>query len=121
MAKQWELSGNAEAVDWGDIAQSGRAYADNLVGEPGVSKLMHMMADEIDRLRGELRVNVAVNGLHLNDEERSLLIRLSERFGTLARFWHTPSGSDEQAVAECERDACTLRRIIERTAEREPK
>lgn len=57
----------------------------------------------------------------LTDEERSLLIKLAERLETLARFWNTPSGSSEQAVAECERDACTLRRIIERTAEREPK
>ena len=121
MTRQWALSGNAGNVDWSDIAESGRAYADNLIGEPGVSKMMHMMADEICRLRGELRVNVAVNGLHLNDEERSLLMRLAERDGTLARFWHTPSGLNEQAVAECERDACTLRRIVERTAEREPK
>ena len=121
MAKQWALSGNAESVDWSDIAESGRAYADNLIGEPGVSKLMHMMADEIDRLRGELRVSVAVNGVHLNEEETSLLVRLADRFGTLAKFWHTPSGLNEQASVECERDFATLRRLIERTAEREPK
>ena len=50
-SNQWELSGNAENVDWNDIAQAGRAYADNLVGEPGISKFMHIMADEIERLR----------------------------------------------------------------------
>ena len=121
MTRQWALSGNAENVDWSDIAESGRAYADNLIGEPCVSKLMHMMADEIDRLRGELRVNVAVNGVHLNEEERSLLVRLAGRFDTLAKFWHTPSGLNEQASVECERDCATLRRLIERTAKREPK
>lgn len=51
-SKQWALSGNAENVDWSDIAQAGRAYADNLVGEPVISKFMHIMADEIERLRG---------------------------------------------------------------------
>lgn len=51
MAKQWALSGNAENVDWSDTAESGRAYADNLIGEPVISKVMHMMADEIERLR----------------------------------------------------------------------
>lgn len=50
-----DFSGNAEGVDWQDIAMAGRAYADNLVGEPGISKVMHMMADEIDRLRSQYR------------------------------------------------------------------
>lgn len=47
----YALSGNAENVDWTDIAETGRAHADNLVGEPGITKLMHLMAYEIDRLR----------------------------------------------------------------------
>ena len=51
---QYLLSGNAENVDWKDIADAGRAYADNLLGEPAVSKIMHAMADEIERLRGLL-------------------------------------------------------------------
>lgn len=55
MTQQWQLSGNAESVDWSDLAMAGRAYADNLVGEPAVSKIMHMMADEIGRLRTVIR------------------------------------------------------------------
>lgn len=51
----YALSGNAENVDWNDIAMAGRAHADNLVGEPGITKLMHHMADEIDRLREAIR------------------------------------------------------------------
>ena len=51
---QYLLSGNAENVDWNDIAEAGRAYADNLLGEPAVSKIMHAMADEIARLRSLL-------------------------------------------------------------------
>lgn len=47
----YALSGNAETVDWTDIAETGRAHADNLIGEPGITKLMHLMADEIERLR----------------------------------------------------------------------
>jgi len=50
-----DFSGNAKGVDWQDIAMAGRAYADNPVGEPGVSKVMHMMAYEIDRLRSLTR------------------------------------------------------------------
>ena len=53
-AKMYELSGRAECVDWSDIAKAGRAYADNLLGEPAVSKVMHAMADEIERLRNLL-------------------------------------------------------------------
>lgn len=53
-AEMYELSGRAEGVDWSDIAESGRAYADNLLGEPAVSKVMHAMADEIERLRNLL-------------------------------------------------------------------
>lgn len=52
LKKRFALSGNAENVDWTDIAGTGRAYADNLVGEPGISELMHKMADEIELLRG---------------------------------------------------------------------
>lgn len=51
----YALSGNAENVDWTDIAETGRAHADNLVGEPGITKLMHLMAAEIDRLREAIR------------------------------------------------------------------
>lgn len=47
----YALSGNAENVDWTDIAETGRAHADNLVGEPGITELMHLMADAIERLR----------------------------------------------------------------------
>ena len=47
----YELSGRAEAVDWSDVAMAGRAYADNIVGEPALTEAMHRMADEIARLR----------------------------------------------------------------------
>ena len=50
-----DFSGNAEGVDWQDIAMAGRAYADNLVGEPGISRVMHLMADEIEKLRSLTR------------------------------------------------------------------
>lgn len=50
-SRQWRLSGNAEFVDWSDLAESGRAYADNLIGETAISELIHIMADELDRLR----------------------------------------------------------------------
>lgn len=62
MTHQWQLSGNAESVDWSDLAMAGRAYADNLVGEPAVSKVMHMMADEIERLRSENASNRRISG-----------------------------------------------------------
>lgn len=62
MTKQWQLSGNAESVDWSDLAMAGRAYADNLVGEPAVSKVMHMMADEIERLRSENASHRRISG-----------------------------------------------------------
>jgi hypothetical protein len=47
----YELSGQAEGVDWTDVAMAGRAYADNVVGEPAITAAMHRMADEIERLR----------------------------------------------------------------------
>lgn len=52
--EMYELSGRAEGVDWSDVAAAGRAYADNIVGEPAVTAAMHSMADEIDRLRAEV-------------------------------------------------------------------
>lgn len=54
MSAQWKLSGNAETVNWNDIVSTGRAYADNLINEPAVSKIMHEMADEIVRRRIEV-------------------------------------------------------------------
>lgn len=71
MNKQWELSGNAENIDCTDIAVAGRAYADNLIGEPNVSKLMHAMADEIVQLREAIRrfaeqdATLSVSGGHV--------------------------------------------------------
>lgn len=47
----YALSGNAEHVDWTDVATAGRAYADNLLNEPTITEVMHRMADEIERLR----------------------------------------------------------------------
>ena len=35
-----------------DHAAIGRVYADNLLGEPAVSRCLHAMADEIERLQG---------------------------------------------------------------------
>lgn len=67
----YALSGNAENVDWTDIAETGRAYADNLIGEPGITKLMHLMADEIERLR-------------LTDAEREFLQNLRGAYEELA-------------------------------------
>jgi hypothetical protein len=40
-------------IDWDDVAAAGRIYADNLAGEPAVSRLMRLMADEIDKLRAD--------------------------------------------------------------------
>lgn len=65
-----------------DNAAIGREYADNLIGEPAVSKCLHAMADEIDRLRhAELDYN---DGLTLT-AVRELLARKTtpELIGTL--------------------------------------
>lgn len=81
LKKRFALSGNAENVDWTDIAETGRAYADNLIGEPGISELMHRMADEIELMRGyrdEAESDAAiahllVDKLRLTDKEREAL------------------------------------------------
>ena len=38
-----------------DHAAIGREYADNLLGEPAVSRCLNTMADEIDRLKKQLK------------------------------------------------------------------
>lgn len=96
MTQQWQLSGNAESVDWSDLAMAGRAYADNLVGEPAVSKIMHMMADEIERLRTVIRPEPYAK----SDEKRVFYDTKSPRNGALSgcetvpdpgsRVWETP-------------------------------
>lgn len=104
MTKQWELSGNAENVDWSDIAMAGRAYADNLIGEPGVSKMMHMMADEICRLNGR----PLFRSPSLTTEERDALEWASK---TLCVGWHDLAPSDKQRSRDA---AATLRSLLER-------
>lgn len=47
-----------------DHAAIGRVYADNLLGEPAVSRCLHAMADEIERLRG----------CHLESADRSSIV-----------------------------------------------
>ena len=84
----YALSGNAENVDRDDIAMVGRAHADNLIGEPGITELMHVMANEIDTLRrsltswkleAEVHQNraraavVEIARLRLTDAERAVL------------------------------------------------
>lgn len=97
MTQQWQLSGNAESVDWSDLAMAGRTYADNLIGEPSVSKIMHMMADEIERLRAairpesyakndEKRVNWPTN----RDTTQPRNGALSDGPGPDSRVWETP-------------------------------
>lgn len=96
MTQQWQLSGNAENVDWSDLAMAGRAYADNLVGEPAVSKVMHMMADEIERLRSVIRPESYAK----SDEKRVFYDTKSPQNGALSgcetvpdpdsRVWETP-------------------------------
>ena len=78
LKKRFALSGNAENVNWEDMAETGRAYADNLIGEPNISELMHRMADEIELLRGyrdaaeadAVVARLLVDKLRLTDEER---------------------------------------------------
>lgn len=112
MTKQWELSGNAENVDWNDIAMAGRAYADNLIGEPGISAYMHIMADEIERLRGyrsQAESDAAIarllaDRLRLTDAERE------------AVEWAAHAAADPTPVAwYAPQIAATLRGLLERT------
>lgn len=104
MTQQWQLSGNAESVDWSDLAMAGRAYADNLVGEPAVSKVMHMMADEIERLRAVIRPESHAE----SDENRVLYDTKGPRNGAPSgcetvpdpdsRVWDTPCTPQTQAT-----------------------
>lgn len=69
-----------------DHAAVGREYANNLLGEPAVSKCLHAMADEIELLRGyrdeaESAAAIAhllVDKWRLTDAERSLLEMLAD-------------------------------------------
>lgn len=70
--KPGDFSGNAENVDWSDIAMTGRAYADNLINEPTISQIMHKLADEIERRR-------------LTDAEREFLQNLRDAYEELTR------------------------------------
>lgn len=83
----YELSGRAENVDWSDVAMAGRAYADNIVGEPAVTAAMHRMADEIDRLRSLARFQDRVirsgDTACLTDSEREALERASVAYELL--------------------------------------
>lgn len=106
MTDQWKLAGNDENVDWTDLAVSGRAYADNLVGEPAVSKIMHSMADEIELLRGyrdEAESDAAI--AHLLVEKL--------RLGTAERKAIEDCIKDDEAATHYER-ADTLRKLLER-------
>ena len=89
----YELSGRAENVDWSDVAMAGRAYADNIVGEPAVTAAMHRMADEIDRLRSLTRFQDRVirsgDTACLTDAEREAV-----RFA-LGRLYGTLRGNEE--------------------------
>jgi hypothetical protein len=94
----YELSGQAEGVDWTDVAMAGRAYADNVVGEPAITAAMHRMADEIERLR-------------LTEPEREAV---ETSFDALQY------AADELGLGQgdCDRLAATLRGLLERTSDR---
>jgi hypothetical protein len=85
----YELSGQAEGVDWTDVAMAGRAYADNVVGEPAITASMHRMADEIERLR-------------LTDAERFVLREVMDIY----------AGEDDVKSNEI---AAVIDRLLERT------
>lgn len=69
-----------------DHAAVGREYANNLLGEPAVSKCLHAMADEIELLRGyrdEAEADAAiahllVDKLRLTDAEVEVLLWLAK-------------------------------------------
>lgn len=104
----YELSGRAENVDWSDVAMAGRAYADNIVGEPALTAAMHRMADEIDRLRSLTRFQDRVirsgNTACLTGSEREALERVSVAYELL------PTEGAHQVSA-------TLRGLLERLSD----
>jgi hypothetical protein len=110
LKKRFALSGNAENVDWKDIAETGRAHADNLIGEPGISELMHKMADEIELLRGyrdAAESDAAIAHLlvvksRLTDAEREAVAY------AVSELDHWTHGSEVIEIAN------TLRKLLER-------
>lgn len=134
--KPGDFSGNAENVDWSDIAMTGRAYADNLVGEEAVSKVMHLMADEIEKLRKQ-KSSTSDDELDRMDAARHLLPPPGgEVVGQLIAEVRSlkPTKEEQEAIAWavvaakleaaktygkfsefCERRAATMQTYLERT------
>lgn len=79
-----------------DHAAVGREYANNLLGEPAVSKCLHALADEIERLR-------------LTDAERSAVNDAVYLCGATAGLANEQANANEWA--KC---AATLRDLLER-------
>jgi hypothetical protein len=105
-----------------DHAAIGRVYADNLLGEPAVSRCLHAMADEIERLRsgavegcetvcphvrGTVTQHCSLN-VTLTDEERAAV-------EVAAKWCETPINPvySQSSLAAMEA-ASTLRNLLER-------
>lgn len=110
----YALSGNAENVDWDDIAVVGRAHADNLIGEPGITELMHVMANEIDTLRGSLTSWKLEAEVHQN-RARAAVVEIDRlRLTAAEREAVLSCVIDDEAATAFER-ADILRGLLERT------
>jgi hypothetical protein len=103
----YELSGRAENVDWSDVAMAGRAYADNIVGEPAVTAAMHRMADEIDRLRSLTRFQ---DGVIRSGDTACLTQAEREAVGRAARIAESCEAMEELTAD----DADALLGLLER-------
>jgi hypothetical protein len=102
-----------------DHAAIGRVYADNLLGEPAVSRCLHAMAGEIERLRngasesretacphvrGTVTQHCSLN-FTLTDEERAAIHLAAEEI------------DDEYYGTNCKKElaaAATLRSLLSR-------
>lgn len=94
-----------------DHAAIGRVYADNLLGEPAVSRCLHAMADEIERLRngvvcphvrGTVTQHCSLN-FTLTDDEREAIETAMNAYGS------------DNANPECAAIEATLWGLLERT------
>jgi len=98
-----------------DHAAIGRVYADNLLGEPAVSRCLHAMADEIERLRsggacphvrGTVTQHCSLN-FTIADAEREAIERAAFALNG-GEDWSPDVGTkDKQACV-------TLRNLLER-------
>jgi hypothetical protein len=87
---------------------------------PVASQLMEEAATEIERLRnggvcphvrGKVTQYCSLN-FTLSDAEREVVARLADRFEAIGNFDRRPSSPG--VSEECERDAATLRSLLER-------